>query len=600
MTQEQLEQRVESITTWVNSVISNSKLTSELTDRTSITDATEKYVIQKGTEDAEAVTTSLLRGYKGTWDASSNTPVLVDGTGIDLDNYYVSVAGSQDFGNGSQAFNIGDMIKYADNKWIREGGASGSGGIPEAPIDGLQYGRINAAWTVITGGVPQTGASVKQFFTSQTQVIFVHNIGDIYPALQAYDENGFQIISYSVEAIDANTSRFTFNPSTSGVVVATIGGGTGAAGLVDSVNGQAGIVVLDTDDINEGSTNLYYTESRVTANTSVTANTAKIGITPTQASDIVINNAKISYTDAAAVALNTAKVGITPTQASDITTNNAKVSYNDAAIVSSHIGNVTTNPHQVTKTNLGLSNVPNIDCTNASNISTGTLPSSVLPPIALATVQVAASQVAMLALTTEEGDVVVRTDEGKTYMNNGGTAGTMADFTELQTPTDTVLSVNSQTGTVVLTTTNINEGTNLYYTEAKVTANTSVAANTAKVGITPSQITILSNTSGTNTGDQDLSGYLLNTTDTLTGNLTVTGAYVDSAGDPGVAGQVLSSTVTGTDWIDAGGAALSGTSIQRVAATSTPVGVSFWDTDLKIPCYLESTIWYNAAGGLVV
>ena len=32
-----------------------------------------------------------------------------------------------------------------------------------------------------------------------------------------------------------------------------------------------------------------------------------------------------------------------------------------------------------------------------------------------------------------------------------------------------------------------------------------------------------SNLSGTNTGDQDLSGYLLNTTDTLTGNLTVTG-----------------------------------------------------------------------------
>tara|TARA_R110000803_G_scaffold84892_2_gene151140 strand:- start:14 stop:325 length:312 start_codon:yes stop_codon:yes gene_type:complete len=45
--------------------------------------------------------------------------------------------------------------------------------------------------------------------------------------------------------------------------------------------------------------------------------------------------------------------------------------------------------------------------------------------------------------------------------------------------------------------------------------------------------------------------------------------------------------------------ALSGTSIQRVAATATPVGISFWDTDLKIPCYLESAIWYNAAGGII-
>lgn len=37
-------------------------------------------------------------------------------------------------------------------------------------------------------------------------------------------------------------------------------------------------------------------------------NDAKVGITPTQASDITTNNAKISYTDAAAVSANTAKV----------------------------------------------------------------------------------------------------------------------------------------------------------------------------------------------------------------------------------------------------------------------------------------------------
>ena len=41
-------------------------------------------------------------------------------------------------------------------------------------------------------------------------------------------------------------------------------------------------------------------------------------------SEVGVNNAKISYTDATAVGLNTAKVGITPTQASDITTNNGK------------------------------------------------------------------------------------------------------------------------------------------------------------------------------------------------------------------------------------------------------------------------------------
>ena len=48
------------------------------------------------------------------------------------------------------------------------------------------------------------------------------------------------------------------------------------AGDVDSVNGQSGTVVLDSDDIAEGSTNEYYTEAKVSANTSVAANTAKV------------------------------------------------------------------------------------------------------------------------------------------------------------------------------------------------------------------------------------------------------------------------------------------------------------------------------------
>lgn len=37
----------------------------------------------------------------------------------------------------------------------------------------------------------------------------------------------------------------------------------------------------------------------------------------------------------------------------------------------------------------------------------------------------------------------------------------------------------------------------------------------------------------------------------VSGNLRVTGAYYDSANDPGTAGQILSSTATGTDWVAA-------------------------------------------------
>lgn len=70
--------------------------------------------------------------------------------------------------------------------------------------------------------------------------------------------------------------------------------------------------------------------------------------------------------------------------------------------------------------------------------------------LALTTVQTAASQSAHLALTAQQGDVVVRSDENKSYVHNGGTAGTMADYTLLLTPTDAVLSVDGNTGAITL------------------------------------------------------------------------------------------------------------------------------------------------------
>jgi len=81
--------------------------------------------------------------------------------------------------------------------------------------------------------------------------------------------------------------------------------------------------------------------------------------------------------------------------------------------------------------------------------------------LAITTVQTASSESAQLGLTTQEGDVVIRSDESKTYIKNSGTAGNMNDFTLLQTPTSGVTSVNGQTGAVTVVTDKIEEGNSL-------------------------------------------------------------------------------------------------------------------------------------------
>ena len=78
----------------------------------------------------------------------------------------------------------------------------------------------------------------------------------------------------------------------------------------------------------------------------------------------------------------------------------------------------------------------------------------------------------MLGLTAQEGDVCVRSDEEKSYILKQAPASTLANWVELDSPTDKVQSVNGKTGTVVLSTDDIAEGTtNQYFTEARATQN---------------------------------------------------------------------------------------------------------------------------------
>lgn len=106
----------------------------------------------------------------------------------------------------------------------------------------------------------------------------------------------------------------------------------------------------------------------------------------------------------------------------------------------------------------------------------GKLADSVIPKIAVTDTFVVASQVAMLALTAEVGDVAVRTDENKTYILQTSPASVLANWTQLLFPsTATVSSVNGLTGSVVLTGANVNvTGYTIASTATPITATDSV------------------------------------------------------------------------------------------------------------------------------
>ena len=135
--------------------------------------------------------------------------------------------------------------------------------------------------------------------------------------------------------------------------------------VVTSVNTETGDVVLDTDDVSEGASNLYYTNSRADARVDLQTGTnldlsqkstsdlsegtnlyytdgradarvnlqtgTNLDLSNKDTDDLSEGASNLYYTEARVsantdVAANTLKVGITTQQATDIQTNNAKVS----------------------------------------------------------------------------------------------------------------------------------------------------------------------------------------------------------------------------------------------------------------------------------
>lgn len=166
--------------------------------------------------------------YVGTWNASTNTPTLVSGTGTKGDYYVVSVAGSTSL-NGISNWGVGDWAVFNGSAWQRvEGGAdlngvnlSVSGNSTLAAVTATSV-RVNGA-SAIAGTPVEVAGNLAGYNRTQS----VTTVGQIGQAYTTACPNG---------------QTFTFNTASAKLITISTGGGNGALIFADYT--AATIVIL--------------------------------------------------------------------------------------------------------------------------------------------------------------------------------------------------------------------------------------------------------------------------------------------------------------------------------------------------------------------
>ena len=207
-----------------------------------------------------------------------------------------------------------------------------------------------------------------------------------------------------------------------------------------------------------------------------------------------------------------------------------------------------------------------------------------------------------IQLTTGAANAYVLTSDATGNASWAAAAGGGGDVTGPSSSVDENIAVFDSTTGKIIKDSGINKS--------------AVVANTAKVSFDSTSSTRLANTSGTNTGDQDLSGYLLNTTDTLTGDLTVTGTTtVQGTGDSSFVGNVGIGTTTPSQALEVNGNIKASVIQLTTGATDTYVltsdatGNASWAAasgggatiavDDTTPAVTQGGSWYSPVSGVL-
>jgi hypothetical protein len=184
---------------------------------------------------------SSIMEYKGTWNASTNTPTLANGTGDTGDVYICNVAGTVNFGAGPITFAVGDYVIYSGTIWQRSSGAVGTVTSVAASITGN---------SVTISGSPVTTSGTLAFAFAGTGAQYIKGDGTLATFPNTID----QAKNLITEVYNSTGSTLT-----KGTVV-YINGGQGNLPTVtkalasgDSTSAQTyGIVQADITNNNNG------------------------------------------------------------------------------------------------------------------------------------------------------------------------------------------------------------------------------------------------------------------------------------------------------------------------------------------------------------
>jgi hypothetical protein len=247
--------------------------------------------------------------YQGAWDAATNTPTLIDGTGNSGDVYRVSVAGTQDLGSGNQTFDVGDFVIYNGTIWQWSGGSdavlsvNGQQGIVVLDTDDINEGATNLYFTD-----ERAQDAVGTILVDSSNIDLTYNDGT--PSISADLTNTTAVAGIYGDA--SNVGQFEVDAKgriIDAVDVPIVVSSGSITGFDEAAQDAVGGILVDTSTIN-----LTYTDAtpEITAdivNDSITdihinsaAAIARSKLESTNANEVVINAGDGSFSSEATLA----------------------------------------------------------------------------------------------------------------------------------------------------------------------------------------------------------------------------------------------------------------------------------------------------------